>query len=121
VNTRSFADELTKLALGGGLLKKTLGLIARNPLRALGVGMIVAPTIMAAKGGYESGRQGAERPRYLSAGRDQSGKIRASDAAYTNYHELFPHKATPKEIAALSKNYNPDAFSRTIRSFPKVK
>jgi len=100
------------MSSGGGLLKKTVGLAARNPMKALGVGMIVAPTVMAASSAYKGGMQPGEKGRYLAAGRDGSGRIRASDAAYTNYHELFDHKPTPKQVRALSKNHKPEMFNR---------
>lgn len=111
--TAAFADELEKLGgILGRVLKKGLGTVAKHPMKALGVGMVVAPTIMAAKGGYESGMQDGEKPRYLSAGRGDDGKIHASEAAYTNYHQLFEHKPSASEVRALSKHYKPEMFQR---------
>jgi hypothetical protein len=126
VNARDtgFVTELIKLGglagLGGGLLKKTVGLAAKHPLKALGVGMIVAPTALAYQNARKQGLEGGEKPRYLAAGRDESGRIRASEAAYTNYHDLFEHKPHPREVRALSKNYKPEAFSR-VTAKPKEK
>lgn len=116
-SVRSFIDELEKLAvfgalarLGGGALKKTVGLAVKHPMKALGLGMIVAPTVMAYQGAKAEGLKGGEKPRYLHAGRDESGQIRPSEAAYTNYHQLFKHKDKPHEIRELSKYYKPEAF-----------
>ena len=122
--TAGFADELIKLSsLGGAMLggtanvlKKGVGMVARHPLKALGVGMIAIPTVMAANSAYQGSRQGAEQPRYLAAGRDESGRIRASDAAYTNYHELFDHKPSAKQVKALSRNHRPEMFNRVTPS-----
>jgi hypothetical protein len=106
----AFADELTKL---GGILSSILGrtvkTVAKNPMRTLGVGMIAVPTAIAMKRGYEGGVSPGES-RQLAAGRDETGRIRPSQAAYTNYHELLPHKARAHEIRALSKNYKPGIF-----------
>jgi len=112
--TAAFADELIKVGgAGSWLAGKALGvgkLIAKHPGKALGVGLIAIPTLMAARAGYASGLQGGEEGRQLAAGPDETGRIRPSDAAYTNYHELFKHKASPKAVEALSKNYKPEAF-----------
>lgn len=121
-STASFADELEKLGglggglarLGGGALKKTLGLVTKHPMKALGVGLIAAPTIMAYQSAKDSGQNEGEKPRYLAAGRGEDGRIHASRAAYTNYHKLLPHKAKAHEIKALSKNYDPEMFSRAV-------
>ena len=118
--TAGFADELCKLGgIGGGLLKKTLGFVTKNPMKALGVGMVVAPTIMAAKSGYESGLEGGEKPRYLAAGRDETGAIHPSEAAYVNYHQLFEHKPRPDQVRALSKYYKPEEFHRAVSAVTK--
>lgn len=109
----SFIDELTKLGGIGGALSKVVGLAAKNPLKTLGVGMIVAPTAMAYHAASKQGLEGGEKPRYLAAGRDESGRIRPSEAAYVNYHDLFEHKPHPREVRALSKNYKPDMFTRS--------
>lgn len=108
-----FLDELTKVGgLARSLLKNTVGLAAKHPMKTLGIGMIAAPTVMAYQAARKGGLEGGEKPRYLAAGVDESGRVRASDAAYTNYHSLFKHKPRPHEIAALSKNYKPEMFSR---------
>jgi hypothetical protein len=111
IRTSAFADELTKL---GGVAMNTLkgvaGAISRNKMRTLGAAFIAVPTGMAMYSGYRGGAEGG-RQRQLAAGPDDSGRIRASEAAYTNYHELFPHKASPRAVRALSKNYKPEMFT----------
>lgn len=119
----SFADELEKLGgltgglarMGGGALKKTLGLAAKHPMKALGVGMIAVPTLMAYNSGRDSGQNEGEKPQFLSATRD-----RPSEAAYTNYHNPIEHAPTPRETRALSKNYKPGMFHH-VSSTPKEK
>lgn len=111
--TAGFAAELEKLGGVAGMLGAPLRLMAKHPGKALGVGFIAVPTAMAAVSGYNSGADGPNG-RQLAAGRDASGRIRASDAAYTNFHELFPHKPSRKAVRALSKNYRPDMFPAVI-------
>jgi hypothetical protein len=121
----SFSNELTKLGgiggLLGGALKKTVGVVARNPMKALGVGMIAVPTAMAYQSAREQGLQDGEKPRYLAAGRDEAGNIRPSEAAYTNYHQLFEHKPSQRQAKQLSKNYKPEMFARGPTQAPKRK
>ena len=109
------ADKLERAAhtkLGGllGLATKPLKLIAKHPMGALGVASVAVPVVMAAKAAYSEGLQGGEQGRYLSAGPDETGRIRASDAAYTNYHRLLKHDADPKAVAAMSRNFKKGTF-----------
>jgi len=127
-----FADELTKEAgLITGAGKAVLGagkrLVTKSKagggrefapgraMTALMVAPILAGTAIAAKGGYESGLQGGERGRYLQATRDNPG-----EAAFTNYHRYFKHKASPKAIERMSEFHSPGRFS-SYGSRPKTK
>lgn len=120
VRDRGFASELVKiggigralLGMGGGALKKTLGLAAKHPMKALGVGMIAVPTAMAYQSARSSGQVEGEKPRFLAAGRGEDGRIHASPAAYTNFNDLIPRKPRAHEISALSKNHDPRMFKR---------
>lgn len=98
-----FADELTKEA---GVVKGVLGSLARHPIRTFMGGSILAGTASAAKAGYKSGLRGGEKGRYLQATRDNPGQ-----AALINFHQLFKHKPTAKEIENLSKHHKASTFS----------
>ncbi len=102
-----FADELVKEAILGGALKSVGGFALKHPLIGLSGLMTVGATAAGAAGAYKEGLKGGERPRYLAASADAP-----SEAAYTNYHQLFEHKPTPKEVVSLSKNYRENAYKR---------
>ena len=109
-----FADELIKLAVVGKALGKVLSAPAKwavkNPMSALGVGFTVAPPIMAARQAYKDTMEGGQGSGYLSAGKDESGRVRSSESAHVNWHGLLPHKPTSKQVKALSKNYDESMF-----------
>jgi len=117
--TAAFADELIKVGgIGSWIARKSMGAvkgtaktIAKHPGKAMVIGMTI-PTLMAAGVGYDSGLHAGEQGHQLAAGPDETGQIRASDAAYTNYHQLFKHQATGEQVRSLSKNYRPEAFRR---------
>lgn len=102
----AFADELIKLGALGTLLRlaaKPVKFVAKRPLQTLGAGLVVGPPLLAMHQARKGALAGGEKPRYLAAGRDETGRIRASDSAYVNWHGLFPHDPSPKQVRALSK------------------
>ena len=103
---RGFADELEKTAGVGGALKRALGLVKKYPTIALSTPMILGGTYMAARAGAEKGRSGA-KGRYL-----QADARRPSNAAFTNYNQLFDTKPSEKEARRPTKKYKEKAFRR---------
>ena len=99
-----FADELTKEA---GVAKGLFSVVKKHPIRSLIAGSILAGTASAAAGAHKSGLRGGEKGRYLQATRDNPGR-----AALTNYHQLFKHKPSRKEVRRLSKHHKASTFSQ---------
>lgn len=108
-----FAAELVKT---GGALKflgkrlKGAGAFAmKHPYLTLGGVTVPLATAAAARAGYQQGRSGS-KSRYLAAGRDKSGQIMPSEVAFKNYHQLFRHRPSAKEVRAPSRHYREKAF-----------
>lgn len=114
----AFADELVKIAIVGKLIGRVAtkpfrmaGRAAvKHPMEALGLGMAVVPAAMASRQAYKETMKHGQGSGFLRAGKDEFGRIRASDSAYANWHGLFPHKPSKKQVRALSKNYDPEMF-----------
>jgi len=105
-----FADELTKVAVAGAVVKS----LAKHPVRTLLGGSVLIGAGLAGRAAYKSGLQGGQKPRYLAASVDpRTGRAIASRAAYLNWHNLFSHKPSKKQIARLSKHYKERAFRRS--------
>lgn len=98
-----FADELTKVAVLGGLGK----LVAKHPIKTLGAGALVGLTGYSAAQGYKRGKEPGEKPRYLMAGKEGPSPVYS-----TNYHQLFEHELKPHERKKLSENFKPDLVRR---------
>lgn len=105
---QGFASELTKEAVVGKALGKgALRVLKKHPIMSLMGASVLASTGMAAREGYKRGLHGGERGQYLRASR-RGGPSRA---AYTDYHRLFKHKPSAKQVRRLSKHYKPGAFA----------
>lgn len=99
-----FADELTKTAVVG---KGVLNIVKKHPIRSLLAAGVLGSTAIAASSAHKSGLRGGEKGRYLAATRD-----RPSRAALTDYHKLFKHKPSRKEVDRLSKHHKASRFSQ---------
>lgn len=105
-----FASELVKTA-GGGLLKSVGKFVVKHPIIALSAGVTGLGTAAAARQAYKGGLEGGEKPRYLNAAVDPAtGATQASEAAYTNYHQLFPHKPTEYQKWMQSRHYRENEY-----------
>jgi hypothetical protein len=105
-----FADELVKVA---GVGKSLFKVVRKHPIASLMGASILASTGLAAHQGYKSGLHGAERGRFIRATRDSP-----SQAAFINYHQLFKHKPSQKEVERLSEHHREKTF-RSYRKTPK--
>jgi hypothetical protein len=108
-----FADELTKVAGALGALKSVGKFTAKHPLLTFGAGATGIGTVLAAKKGYKSGLSGGEKARYLAASVDpRTGNAQASPVAHVNWHHLFSHKPSEKQLKRISGNYDEKKFKR---------
>jgi hypothetical protein len=107
-----FADELTKTAVLGAL--KSVGkFTVKHPLVALTAAGTLATTALTAKSGYKRGLQGGERPRFLAAAVDKNtGHAAASDAAYTNFHEMLGRRLAKGQLKRIHGDYDERKFKR---------
>lgn len=101
---QGFVQELEKQA---GVLSTIGKAVVKHPLLALGGGSVAASTVAGAVSGAKSGLHAGETGQYLRASKDGP-----SDAFYTNYHPMFPHKMTPAEKMHESWNYHENEFKR---------
>jgi hypothetical protein len=95
-----FASEFKKL---GGVITGIGKTIAKHPIQSLVVGGAALGTASQATRAYREGISGGQKARYLAAGVEGP-----SQAAYTNYHDAFPHEMKPWEKRRLSWNFNDD-------------
>lgn len=108
-----FTDELVKTAALGGVLKRVGKFTIKHPLVALTAAGTIGATALAAKGGYQQGLQGGERPRYLGAQVDRnSGQAAASEAAYTNFHDMLNQRPRRGQLKRLHRHYDESKFKR---------
>lgn len=101
---QGFSSEMEKLGGVLGMVGKTL---VRHPIATLTGAGIAASAGKASLDGYRSGLRGGEKGRQLLAGKEGP-----SQAFGINYHQLFEHKKTPKQVRALSQNYRESAYKR---------
>lgn len=97
---RGFTDELVKHA---GLLGGAVKFVAKHPMATLGGAAIAGMTGYQAVNAYREGQEAGSRPQQL-----QATPGHPSDAAYTNYHQLFGHDLSPTDKAKLSENFKPE-------------
>jgi hypothetical protein len=112
----AFADELTKEAGPISGIGKALFTRAKkgggrefSGRRAIGTvmgGAILASTGMAAAAGRQRGLHGGEEGRYIAATRHGPSR-----AAFTNYHKLFKHKPTAKQLEKFTKHHKASTFA----------
>lgn len=108
-----FADELTKQAGALGVLKRVGKFSVKHPLIALTAAGTLGATALAAKSGYKSGLQGGDKPRYLAAQVDKNtGHAAASDAAYTNFHEMLSRRPAKGQLKRIHGDYDERKFKR---------
>jgi len=108
-----FADELIKTGGVLGPLKSVGKFTIKHPLVALTAAGTLGATALAAKGGYKRGLQGGDKPRYLAAAVDKnSGHAAASDAAYTNFHEMLSRRPTKGQLKRIHGDYDERKFKR---------
>jgi len=108
-----FADELVKVAGVGGVLKNVGKFTVKHPLLALTAAGTVAATGMATSSAYKRGLRGGDKPRYLAAAVDpNSGHAQASEAAFTNFSDLFKKRPAKGQLKRLHGDYDAAKFKR---------
>lgn len=111
-----FVDEITKEAgIARSIASPAWKVLKKHPFLSLMGGSIVASTALSAAQARREGLRGGEKGRYLHATRDSPSR-----AAFTNYHQLFKHKPSKKQVARLSKHHKPSRFA-SYRSVSKPK
>ena len=73
----------------------------------------VAATGMATSSAYKRGLRGGDKPRYLAAAVDpNSGHAQASEAAFTNFSDLFKKRPAKGQLKRLHGDYDAAKFKR---------
>lgn len=99
-----FSSELTKIAIA----KRLIGagkMMFKHPVSGIMIPMTAATSIAAGSAAYKTGRSGV-KGRYLNASSRGAG-----EGAYKNFHGLFKHKPTAKDLKKLHGNYRESAFT----------
>lgn len=99
-----FTEELVKTGSALGAVGR---FALKHPVLSATALMTAGGTGMSAASAYKEGLRGGEKGTYLAASPDGP-----SQAAFTNYNELFDRKKTRKQVRSLSKHYKATKFQR---------